>query len=154
MNSMESESNKKRSILGRIEILLVDSGLSKARFARKIGYSERAFTQMLLKRSRPSAELVAAICGRLRIREQWLLSGDEPMNADAVPAAPPPDAPGDEYVRVKVSTHEELIRAALEARRTGPLSEEETEAVLLLREKSPDQRALWLKLLRQGTPPA
>jgi hypothetical protein len=109
---------------------------------------------MLLKRSRPSAELVAAICGRLRVRERWLLSGDEPMNAEAISTSPKTNSPGEEYIRVKASTHEELIHAALEARRTGPLSEEETEAVLLLREKSPEQRALWLKLLRQGHPPA
>lgn len=67
------------TIHSRISRVVKHSGLTKTKFAERIGVSASAVTTMSNGKSNPSAQTVSAICREFNVNRRWLETGEGDM---------------------------------------------------------------------------
>ena len=65
----------------RIAMVIEDSGLTKTKFAEKIGISPAFLSQMCSGVRSPSDRTISDICSKFHIDENWLRTGEGDMKA-------------------------------------------------------------------------
>lgn len=70
-----------QTINDRIGIVLDKSKKTKTEFAKSLKVSQQ-YISKLVKTGNPSDMLIEDICQKYNVREEWLRTGQEPMEAD------------------------------------------------------------------------
>lgn len=66
----------------RIALLIKKRGLKKVQFAARLGIDQSYVTQLIKgNKGKPSSSLVKLIAYEFHVRENWLLTGEEPMES-------------------------------------------------------------------------
>lgn len=65
----------------RIRAVRKDVGLTQEQFAKQIGITGSALSLIESGKTNPSNQTVFLICKEFGVREEWLRTGEEPMNA-------------------------------------------------------------------------
>src|SRR5262245_9008282 len=129
----------KSTIGQRIRELRLTRRVDQTRLAQLLGVRPETVSRWENDKNPPDRAALEKIARDLTGSLDWLLTGVGDMLLESQPQPQQvavDDGTSEDYVRIKISTHEELIHAALEARKVGILAVDEMELVLAYREKS------------------
>jgi transcriptional regulator with XRE-family HTH domain len=68
----------------RIKILREKLGLSQKEFAEKIGYKQHGISMIELGHNRVNDKIIALICAKYNVNEQWLRNNDGEIFNDGI----------------------------------------------------------------------
>ena len=66
----------------RIAHVVKSSGKTKTDFAKAINISQPFLSQICTEKANPSDRTISDICEKFRVREEWLRTGEGPMEQD------------------------------------------------------------------------